>query len=250
MHRFYLPCEQCHAADLTLPEREARHAVQVLRLACGAPVVVLDGAGHELCCEVTMASPRAVCLRVRQRKEVAPPPFRITLLQAVPKGRVLEDIIEQATELGVHRVVPVLSERVVMRLNAEDRESKIGRWRQSAIEAIKQSGNAWLPRVDAPLTLEAFVARDEPFDLAMVGSLTDAPCHLRERLREYVHGHQRLPVSVAVWIGPEGDFTALEMEAIKASGALPVSLGQRVLRCETAALYCLSVLNHELTAPQ
>jgi 16S rRNA (uracil1498-N3)-methyltransferase len=237
------------ADHLLLEDREAHHAVDVLRLSRGERALVLDGAGQELLCEIAQAERGRVRLKVVQRRQVPPWPHEITLLQAIPKGRIIEDIIEKATELGVRRVVPLLSERVVMRLDAEETRARTARWQQTAIEAVKQCGNAWLPRIELPIAPEAFIGRREPFDLAIVGSLADAPCHLRTRIVDFTRRQQRLPRSVCVWIGPEGDLTPAELEMARTSGALPVSLGRLVLRCETAAIYCLSVLNHELTAP-
>jgi 16S rRNA (uracil1498-N3)-methyltransferase len=250
MHRFHLPSEQCRKSPLTLESREAFHAVQVLRLARSERVTVLDGAGLELLCEVEEASRQLVRLRELERRQALPPPWRITLLQAIPKARLLEDIIQKATELGVHRVVPLLAERVLARYDEESAQAKILRWRHTAIEAIKQCGNPWLPQVEEPLSPGAFLQRNEPFDLALIGSLQDAPRHLREHVQAYQQRHDRLPVSICVWIGPEGDFTPAELAQAKTGGALPISLGRLVLRCDTAALYCLSALNHELSAPR
>jgi 16S rRNA (uracil1498-N3)-methyltransferase len=135
---------------------------------------------------------------------------------------------------------------VVTQLDAEDAAVKREKWQQVAIEAIKQCGAAWLPQIEAPMTTERYLARKEKFDLSLVGSLQKERRHPRECFREFQAQHGRLPQSVGVWIGPEGDFTPEELEAIQASGALPISLGRLVLRVETAAIYCLSFLNYEL----
>ena len=98
------------------------------------------------------------------------------------------------------------------------------------------------------MTIEQYLARKENFDLSLVGSLQKERRHPRECFREFQAKHGRLPQSVGVWIGPEGDFTPEELEAIQAAGALPISLGRLVLRVETAAIYCLSILNYELNS--
>jgi 16S rRNA (uracil1498-N3)-methyltransferase len=149
-------------------------------------------------------------------------------------------------ELGAHRVVPVLSERVVTQLDGESGEHKREKWQNVAIEAIKQCGATLLPKVEAPLTIEQFLARKEKFDLPLVGSLQKERRHLREVFSEFEAKQKRLPKSVCVWIGPEGDFSLDELKMIQDSGAVPITLGNLVLRVETAAVYCLSVLNHEL----
>ncbi|HEX3889498.1 MAG TPA: RsmE family RNA methyltransferase, partial [Verrucomicrobiae bacterium] len=102
------------------------------------------------------------------------------------------------------------------------------------------------PKIEAPVTIESFLARKEKFDLSLVGSLQKERRHPREIFHEFEKQNGRLPKNVGVWIGPEGDFTMDELKAIENSGAFPISLGNLVLRVETAAIYCLSILNCEL----
>jgi len=249
MHRFYLPPELVgQASTFRLDGREAHHALHVLRLKRSDTVTVLDGAGHEFFCEVESSGRDSLALTVKEKKITPPLPCAITLLQAVPKGKIIESIIQKSVELGAHRVVPILSERVVTQLDGDDAEKKREKWQQIAIEAIKQCGATWLPKVEAPVTIEQFIAREEKFDLLLVGSLQAERRHPRDVLREFETRQGRSPQSVAVWIGPEGDFTVDELKAIQAAGAQPISLGQLVLRVETATIYCLSFLNYELPA--
>jgi 16S rRNA (uracil1498-N3)-methyltransferase len=246
MHRFYLPPERCAGDSLRLDGREAHHALHVLRLKRGELVTVLDGNGNEFMCTVENAARNAVTLSVSLKNFVPALPCPVTLLQAVPKGKIIESIIQKSVELGARRIVPILSERVVTHLDDEDAENKREKWQTVAIEAVKQCGAAWLPKVEAPVTIEQFLARKEKFDLSLVGSLQKERRHPREVLSEFETKHGRLPQSVGVWVGPEGDFTLDELKTIQSSGALPISLGNLVLRVETAAVYCLSILNYEL----
>jgi len=231
---------------------------------------VLDGIGNEFMCTVHDIGRNAVTLSVSLKNFVPAPPCSVTLLVGVPKGKIIEGIIQKAVELGARRIVPVLSERVVTQLDGDDAESKRDKWQTVAIEAIKQCGATWLPKVEAPVTIaeimgqksevrsqksevgsksvapSAFVLRPSAFELSLVGSLQQERRHPREVLREFEAQHGRLPQSVGVWIGPEGDFTPEEVKTIQASGAQPISLGRLVLRVETAAVYGLSILNYEL----
>jgi 16S rRNA (uracil1498-N3)-methyltransferase len=246
MHRFYLPPEKCRENSLRLDGREAHHALHVLRLKRGGQVAVLDGAGNEFSCEVENCSRDSISLRVTKKSFIPAPSCSITLLQALPKGKIIESIIQKSVELGARRIVPVLSERVVTQLDDEDAENKRGKWQQVAIEAVKQCGAAWLPKIEMAITIEQFLACKEKFDLSLVGSLQQERRHPREIFREFEAKHGRLPQSVGVWIGPEGDFTLEELKTIQNSGAQPISLGNLVLRVETAAVYCLSILNYVL----
>jgi len=247
-HRFYLPPERCAGAALQLDEREAHHALHVLRVRRGEPVAVLDGAGREFLCEIADCSRSTVTLTVKQENSTPALPCSITLLVAVPKGKIIESIIQKSVELGAYRIVPLMTERVVVRLDEQERTDKREKWRLVAVEAIKQCGAAWLPKIETPMTIEQFLARKERFDLALVGSLQGERRHPRECFREFQAKHGRLPQSVAVWIGPEGDFSSDELKAIEAAGAVPISLGRLVLRVETAVVYGLSVLNYELNS--
>jgi 16S rRNA (uracil1498-N3)-methyltransferase len=249
MHRFYLPPEQCQGPVLFLTGREAHHAWHVLRIGRGERITVLDGAGREVVCEVQEYDHDKVRLTVCETHFHPASPSQITLLQAVPKGKIMEAIIQKATELGAFRIVPVLSERVVAQLDEEDATRKAAKWRVTAVEAIKQCGAAWLPRVEPPLTLSQFLGRKESFELPLIASLETGSRSAREYFRDFQTEHGRRPASVCVWVGPEGDFTPAETEAIKAHGALPITLGRLILRTETAAIYCLSVLNYELQSP-
>jgi len=246
MHRFYLPPECCAGHTLRLDGREAHHALHVLRLKRGEPVVVLDGAGNRFFCQVESIARDGMELRVTKKNSIPPLPCQITLLQALPRGKIIESIIQKAVELGAHRIVPLLTERVMTHLDDESAEHRREKWQQVAVEAVKQCGAAWLPKIEAPTTIEKCLARKENYDLSLVGSLQPDRRHPREIFREFEKARGRSPISVAVWIGPEGDFAPDELKAIEAAGARPISLGRLILRVETAAIYCLSILNYEL----
>ena len=246
MHRFYLSPERCRESTLTLEGSEAHHAAQVLRVRAGERVTILDGAGHDFLCEIREVSRKSVAVSVRQKNFTPPLSCQLTLLQAVPKGKIIETIIQKATELGAARIVPLLSERVTTQLEDDAAADKSEKWQNVAIEAIKQCGQPWLPRIEAPVAPRDFLSRAEKFDLPLIASLQPDSRHPREYFQSFFGDEKRLPRTVGIWVGPEGDFTPAELSAIKSAGALPISLGRLVLRCETAAIYCLSILNYEL----
>ena len=248
MHRFYLPPSSATGDELTLDERESRHAATVLRLREGETVAVLDGAGTEFLCEAIAIDKKATRLRVRQQDKIEPLPYQITLLQAMTKGKSMDFIIQKATELCVHRVVTLAAGRSVAQV--EDGAAKVGKWRSIAIDSIKQCGSPWLPVIEPPVTPREFLARGEVFDLPLIASLQGRTRHPREYISEYETEHGSKPESIGIWIGPEGDFTPEEGNEILSAGAHPITLGRAILRSETAALYCLSVLNYDMQAPR
>src|SRR5580700_10341409 len=128
MHRFYLPPERCASETLRLDGREAHHALHVLRLKHGELVTVLDRVGNEFMCVVENYSRNVVTLSVSLKNFVPSPPCAITLLQALPKGKIIESIIQKSVELGARRIVPILSERVVTQLDDENAENKRDKW--------------------------------------------------------------------------------------------------------------------------
>ena len=190
---------------------------------------------------VQSVSRKSVTLAVRETHSSPAPTCPVALVQAVPKGKLIETIIQKATELGAARIIPLLSERVIVQLDEEGAREKAEKWQQVAVEAIKQCGQRWLPQVEPPVTLPALLRRDERFGLSLVGSLRPEARHPREYFKEQ-------PAGVRLWIGPEGDFTNDELAAIQNSGARPINLGPLVLRSDTAAVYALSIISYELQA--
>ena len=243
MHRFYLPPEACEETSLRLEGREAHHALHVLRLREQDAIEILDGCGGRYQCRVAQREKQRLILSVESKSMTPAPPWRLTLLAAVTKSKALDMIVQKATELGVSRLVPLITERVVVK-TSEDRFN-LDKWRWVAIDSIKQCGSPWLPAMEPPVTLARFIERRESFDLSWVASLVSSQ-HPRKTIDSFRLDQQRPPRSVSVWIGPEGDFKEKEIRAITDAGAQPISLGSLVLRADTAAIYCLSVLNYEL----
>ena len=245
-HRFYIPPAAWSPAQPVLQGVEAHHCTDVLRLGPGARVVVFNGEGSEIMCEIIEGNPDRV--RLKPISGGRSPKLRcaITLAQAVPKGKNMELIVQKATELGVSKIIPLLSERTVIHLDAADAQKRINKWRTVVIEASKQCGQNWLPEVAAPLTPKQFFAEFDRYEVALIASLQHDAQSFKHVLCEFRDQHGRRPQSVLMLIGPEGDFTPAEAAQAKSAGCAPVSLGPIVLRTETAAIYSLSVLAHEL----
>ena len=247
MHRFFIPPEECHNNPLRLSEAEAKHARSVLRLREGDRVVVLNGAGKELLCQASEIRSEAVSLEVIQENDIAPLPFQITLYQAVAKGKAMDFIVQKAAELGVHRIVPVLSERSVPEWDEAKAAAKVEKWRSVCIESIKQCGSAWLPTLEMPMKPSAAIEEARAAEVSLIATLQSDAKHPRAHIDAYAAENGQAPKKLAIWVGPEGDYTPAEINTIR-SVALPITLGPLVLRSETAAIYCLAVLNYELQA--
>jgi 16S rRNA (uracil1498-N3)-methyltransferase len=243
MPRFYIPSAAWNPDRLALDVPESHHAFDVLRMRAGERATVFDGEGNEAEVELLKPGKTGTELRKISLVKSVPLPCCITLAQAVPKGKNMELIIEKATELGVTAIAPLMSERTIVRGSEEDHVRKQAKWQRTAIEACKQCGQNFLPRIAQPCTPRALFERNERFDLMLIGSLQGDARPLKQVMAEFA---AKPPKSVLILIGPEGDFTPAEVALAKSNGCRPVTLGPIILRTETAAIYCVSVLNHEL----
>lgn len=245
MPRFYIPPERWNADHLELGEEEAHHALHVLRMKPGDRAVVFNGQGVRATVEITATAKRSVELKTLEVTQAAPRRCQITLGQAIPKGKNMDLIVQKGTELGVAAVAPLLTERTVVQCDARETARKQEKWQAVAIEACKQCGQNWLPTVHTPMSMTELLKRD--FDLKLIASLTSGSRHPKDVLAEVLSERAGTPpANVLILIGPEGDFTPEETAEALQAGCRPITLGPIVLRTETAALYCLSVLNYEL----
>ena len=243
MHRFYIPPQTWNIDSLTLDEAETHHAVDVLRMNPGDKAVVFNGRGTEATVEVAAITRKTVTLRKLLQSKSAPIGCQITLAQAVPKGKNMDLIVQKAVELGAAAICPLLSERTVIQVEEDDAARKQQKWQTVAIEAAKQCGQNWLPKVDLPRSPKEFFSHSARYDLMLIASLQPGAMHLKKLLAEFAG---KAPKSVLILIGPEGDFTPAEIALARSQGCRPITLGPIVLRTETAAIYSLSVLSYEL----
>jgi 16S rRNA (uracil1498-N3)-methyltransferase len=246
MHRFYILPENWNPDAPALTGSEAHHAKNVLRMERGERAVLFNGRGREITGEIVELGRDKI--RLRKLHESATPPLRcrIALGQAIPKGKNMDLIVQKAVEIGAAEIAPLISQRTIVDLDAKEAAQKQAKWQQIAIEAAKQCGQNWLPRVQAPKRLENFFAQQSAVDLRLIGSLQPDALHLKRILADYANEYPDRPQSVLMLIGPEGDFTPAELALAKSHGCRPITLGPVILRVETAAIYCLSVLSYEL----
>ena len=248
MRRFFLEPQHAVGNEIRLTGEEAHHAANVLRVRVGEKVAVLDGAGQECHCVVLALEADSVRMSVVARNRLPVSSCRIWLVQALIKGKAMDWVLQKATELGVERIITVKADRSVAQVEEESLEHRLSKWRGIAVEAIKQCGSPWLPKIEAPASVEVCQRKLDGADLVLLASLESARKHPRQWIEQFKQEKGRAPRIIAVWIGPEGDFTPAETNSIESAGALPISLGPLVLRSETAAVYALSVLNYEMQA--
>jgi 16S rRNA (uracil1498-N3)-methyltransferase len=240
MHRHLVTPEKLLADTCVLGKEESRHLQTVLRVKQGDEVQLFDGQGRTRQAVVAELAKHTLTLSAIAPVVLHPKPAcALTLFACVSKGKHMDWTIEKAVELGVARIVPVVSARTIVRIESEDRDAKADRWMRIAEEAARQCGSAWLPEILPPCSFKESLARVKTTTPTFVAALTPTAKPLRECLAQ-----GQLPPAQAGWfVGPEGDFTPEELAQLLEAGAIPVSLGKSVLRTETACLYGLCALN-------
>ena len=220
---------------LTLEGESAHHAARVLRLRPGEAVTLCDGRGMDFDCIVESVDRQTVVCRVQNsHPALTEPAQRITLFMALPKGDKMEWIVQKAVELGASEIVPYLSKNCVSR--PDRTESKVERWRRIAVEAAKQCGRGVLPFVQPVIPFAQAAARAAQDETALFLYENERQTSLRQALAG------GLGDTVSLLVGPEGGFAPEEAEAARRAGLKSVSLGTRILRCETAPIAALAAI--------
>jgi 16S rRNA (uracil1498-N3)-methyltransferase len=233
--RFFIEGIHAVGARVVFAADDAHKIVSVLRGRSGDRVDVIDSGGAAFVARLDVAG-RAVFAELEAHVESrAASTLAVTIAQAVPKGAKMDYVIEKATELGAHAIVPVRSARVIGGVRGD---AKVARWRRIAKAAAQQSGRTSIPDVSDIVSWPALVEMFGAYDRVYVPWELAPPMPVREVFDAEIPAAR----SVLVAIGPEGGFAADEIDLAVAAGGVPISLGGRILRTETAALVVLSML--------
>ncbi len=234
--RVYVDAPLASGMRVTLQGSAAGHLTRVLRLRVGEALTVFNGAGGEYAASIEHAHAGRVAVAIAELRAIErESPLTLTLAQGVSRGERMDLVVQKATELGASGLAPVLAERSVVRLTAQQAERRLNHWRAIAIAACEQSGRNRLPAIASPVPLKDFLRTSDGsmrllLSPAATATLADLP---------------RLVSAITVLIGPEGGLAEAEQEAAVAAGFKPVRLGPRVLRTETAAITALALLQRE-----
>lgn len=236
MQRFFLPGEALAGDRVELDAETLHHLATVLRLRPGAEVELLDGAGLICRCRLESFTRRHGTAAVLERRREEETGFPVRLLQGLPKGDKMDLVLQKGTELGIGRFVPILAGRSIAGRAPDREEKRLQRWRRIIREAARQSRRPVLPAIEPPVSLEAGLAGcDEELRLLL---WEEGERPLTEELTAIT------PASAAILVGPEGGFSSAEADAARAAGFVPVRVGPRILRTETAGLALAAVLQY------
>ncbi|HEX4798401.1 MAG TPA: 16S rRNA (uracil(1498)-N(3))-methyltransferase [Burkholderiales bacterium] len=230
--RFFAPIKLSPGVEIKLPERAARHCA-VLRLRCGDAVTVFNGEGGEFAAELTRVSRDDARAGVISRRTVErESPLAIALAQCVSSRDRMDVTLQKSTELGVSRIVPIASERSVVKLSSDRADRRVAHWRNIVVAACEQCGRNRVPEIAAIVDFATFLGgvRSEGTRLLLA---PDADLDLR---------HMEPPRAVTLLVGPEGGLAPEERQGAETSGFVPVRFGPRVLRTETAPLAAIAAM--------
>ncbi len=237
--------------QIALSPEESNHLVAANRAREGDKVSLFDGLGTECVSRLAIANKKKAVLEIEEISKIAPPPYRIALAQALPKGKLMESIIRKATEIGAQQLFPVASSRCEAKIDPGRKETKNAKWTAAALEGAKQSGNPHLLSISPVSKLENLIEDTQGFELKLIASLESRASSLKVHLSAFKEANDdRIPTSAICLIGPEGDFTPDEYQLAIDNGFLPITLGKHVMRSETAAIHALSIIHYELSESQ
>lgn len=239
MSRFYVDKESIKGNQILVTGKEAHHILDVMRLKISDEVIVFDGTGKEYVGTVKETGRKSLLLEIIKTRDAAcQERCSITLIQAIPKKDKMDYIVEKATELGVKSIMPVMTARTVPDWSDAKKAATAARWQKIAQEAAKQCGRADIPSINLITPLEEAIRTVEKYDLKLIAALSDKAVKLKDALKGSPGG------KIALAIGPEGDFTAEEINTAEEEGFKTISLGPRVLKSDTAGLAAITMIGY------
>ncbi len=245
MPRFFVKPEDIADGRVTITGDDAKHIAKSLRMRVGEELTVCDMSSHEYLCELETVLNGEVSARIiYERAVLSEPPYRAYLYQSLPKGDKMEYIVQKAVEIGVYRIIPLVSERSISRPDPSSCAKKVERWNRIALEAAKQCGRGIVPKVSDVITYKEAVRQMS--ELSSEEGSVSFLCYEgdgTEKLGD-IAGCKNLK-NIAFLIGPEGGISDEETDLARQNGLRLAGLGKRILRCETASGFVLSCLAYE-----
>lgn len=241
MPRFFVPKENISKNKIRIDNLSQIHHIRdVLRINTGEEINIFDEDNNEFLCIVESIKADKIVVDIkRKQKAIFKKDIHITLACAIPKKGKFELIVQKSTELGVDRIVPLVSQNSIVRFKANEKEKKVERFRRVGIEAAKQCGRSDLPLISPPTKFKELLNSFSSFDYIFLPNLSSTDrISFTDAVRKI-----KLNSKVLLLIGPEGDFADEEVSQAIANGATPISLGKLVLRVETAAIVCAGLLS-------
>lgn len=235
MSRFFIENGLVKDSTISIQGSDTNHIKNVLRKSPGDELICFDASGTEYVTEIARMGKDKIELAIKSSKKLGTePPFKTTLIQSLPKQSKMDDIVKNSTELGVFEIIPVTSERSIPRADRTER------WRRIAKEAAEQSGRGHVPKIRDISPIGQALTEKRDGSLNMIAWEGEKSRTLKDVLRQDAKN-----TDIVVLIGPEGGFSAAEAKEAEAHGFIPVSLGKRIMRTETAGPAVLAMITYE-----
>jgi 16S rRNA (uracil1498-N3)-methyltransferase len=240
--RIHLPRDMQAGSRYKLADEDRKYVGSVLRLAEGDPILLFNGSGREGEGIIDHLNDKEVSVKILRAWPVSPKKMAITLAQSLPKSGKMDFILQKATELGIHRIIPFVSRRSVPKLDRDKAAAKQSRWQKIVMEAARQCRSAHIPEVNPVVSFAEMLEQAPEGSLRIIFWEEETVADIKGLL-----GHDRTEKGNACFIvvGPEGGFTADEVMTAKDMGFLPASLGRHILKTDTAALTVITIIQYE-----
>lgn len=242
MYQFFVKDDQVAEHEISIEGSDVNHIRNVLRMKAGDEIRVTNESGKNWRCAITELSEQLVRAQIVEEMSATELPCRVYLFQGLPKNDKMELIIQKAVELGVYEVIPVAMKNCVVKLDEKKAQAKTTRWQEIAKSAAKQAKRSLIPTVQSPITWKEAVVRMKELDVGLVPYENERGMEAtREAVSAILPGQ-----TVGIWVGPEGGFAPEEIAAVQAENLKLISLGNRILRTETAGFTTLAFLIYAL----
>lgn len=241
MQRYFVRPEQMTDTKVRIEGEDVHHLARVMRMKQGDRIICCDGRGRDVLAAIeTIHEQYVLAAIVKDLENHRELPVDVTVAQSLPKGDKMDWIVQKCTEMGARRIIPFTSSRTVVLWNDDKMARRRQRWQKIAKEAAEQAHRSIVPVIDPPVSWEQMLAIGRQTDVALLAYEGEGTVSLKRVLQSSTNQSHILLV-----IGPEGGFDAAEVEQAVANEMVPVSLGRRILRTETAALYALAAISYQ-----
>lgn len=248
MYKFFVNENQIENKKITIINDDVNHIKNVLRLTKGETIGVSNSENSDsfICKISNFENNTVICEILEKIKDVSEPKINLHVLQGLPKSDKMELIIQKCTELGVKEFTPLALNRCIVKLTGKDEAKKIERWQKISEVAAKQSKRSIIPKVNLVIKLDKIIEQIEEYDIILVAYEEEKQNTIKKELKELKKSNKKENLKIGIIIGPEGGIEKDEIEFLKKSGAKIVTLGNRILRTETAPIVMTSVIMYEL----
>lgn len=248
MPKFFVNQEQVNEEKIKIIGNDVNHIKNVLREKVGNKLTICNTDNRkDYLCEILKIEEDYIECKIKEKlANDVESNVRVTIMQGLPKADKMELIIQKSVELGGYDITPIEMKRCVVKLNEKDKQKKIQRWQKISEVAAKQCGRNIIPNINSVINIKNVCNSIEEYDIVLVAYENEKEVTIKQELKKIKEKYNKEEIKIAVIIGPEGGIAPEEVKILQANGAIPITLGKRILRTETVALNVLSVIMYEL----